>query len=242
MKNVLLLLVFFLTYGQTKTWNSYTYLECDKRYAFGLDSLIFADSAHAGPGLEFYLTCENSLWNDFPVYDSLGRIVDWEYSKYTFKDYMVFFEYIWEPNYDSLWINSFYENNVIDSTEIKQFKFVMDSKSNRAVVPADFSFLYKRKEYNAFCYVMPSKDDCVVMVSCEYQDDGTFIFDKVPQIHYDASKCRDNLNLINMISLSKQERKTSDLYKVNGTSATKGSSNIIIQNKKQPKLQLKGNH
>jgi hypothetical protein len=31
------------------------------------------------------------------------------------------------------------------------------------------------------------------------------------------------------------------LYKVNGIPASKNSSNIVIQNKKQPKLKLKGN-
>ena len=109
----------FLSCSLAKTWNSYTYLECDKRYEFNQDSIVFVDSTQANQGLEFYLACENSFGDEFPVYDSLGRIVDWEYGKYTFKDYMLFFEYA-ESNRDSLWISSFYENNVIDTIEIKR--------------------------------------------------------------------------------------------------------------------------
>ena len=239
-KIFLLFLICFLSCSLAKTWNSYTYLECDKRYEFNQDSIVFVDSTQANQGLEFYLACENSFGDEFPVYDSLGRIVDWEYGKYTFKDYMLFFEYA-ESNRDSLWISSFYENNVIDTIEIKRFKLLTDSKWNGAAIPAYFSFLYKRGEYNAFCYVKPSEDDCIVMVSCEYQDDGTFIFDKVPQIHYDSLKCKDFMNLIKMERAPKQGKNRFCPYKVNGIPASKNSSNIVIQNKKQPKLKLKGN-
>ena len=80
-------------------------------------------------------------------------------------------------------------------------------------------------------------------IQCEFQDDGTLNFDKLP----DAKMVPKNFcstQSIPFIRSTRFKQKNNfmslPIYKVNGTPATKGSSNIVIQNK-QPKLYLKGN-
>ena len=80
-------------------------------------------------------------------------------------------------------------------------------------------------------------------LQCEFQDDGTLNFDKIP----DAKAIPENFCSTQSIPSNrryyfkqKDELASFPFYKVNGVPATKNSSNIVIQNK-QPKLRLKGN-
>ena len=105
-------------------------------------------------------------------------------------------------------------------------------------------FLYKRDSLDAaLCGV--SHAVCAYKIVCFYQNDGSFVFDSLPNPikMVGAVGCPDGIgtSLIPMNrSIYKLKKLKGELYKVNGTPATKNSSNIIIQNKKQ-KLQLKGN-
>jgi len=104
-------------------------------------------------------------------------------------------------------------------------------------------FLYKRKNaVTALCGFVHSI--CAYKIACFYQNDGSLVFDSLPNPRkmVGTPGCPDgmgsplppinqNLNKLNIL-----DTKT---YKINGTPATKGSSNIVIQNK-QPKLWLKG--
>jgi len=103
--------------------------------------------------------------------------------------------------------------------------------------------LYKRKNaVTALCGFVHSI--CAYKIACFYQNDGSLVFDSLPNPRkmVGTPGCPDgmgsplppinqNLNKLNIL-----DTKT---YKINGTPATKGSSNIVIQNK-QPKLWLKG--
>lgn len=107
-------------------------------------------------------------------------------------------------------------------------------------------FLYhKERSITALCGTILS--GCYYKIGCFYQNDGSFVFDSLP----DPSKmtriegCPNDIgSSLLPVNRAFDIRKCLDrkTYKVNGTPATKGSSNIIIQKNKQPKLQLKGNH
>lgn len=80
-------------------------------------------------------------------------------------------------------------------------------------------------------------------IQCEFQDDGTLNFDKLP----DAKTVPEDFCTIQSIPSIRRNgfKQKNDFvnwpfYKVNGIPAAKKSSNIVIQNK-QPKLWLKGN-
>ena len=109
-------------------------------------------------------------------------------------------------------------------------------------------FIYKKYsekfEYNALCNMITLKLERneSFEIQCEFQDDGTQNFDKIP----DAKTVPEDFCTTQSIpsirsSGFKQKNDFMNLpfYKVNGVPATKGSSNIVIQNK-QPKLRLKG--
>ena len=112
-------------------------------------------------------------------------------------------------------------------------------------------FIYKKYsekfEYNALCNMITLKldRDESFEIQCEFQDDGTLNFDKIP----DVKTIPENFCSTQSISPAfhtdrlKQKNNVANqpLYKANGTPTCKGSSNIIIQNK-QPILQLKGEY
>lgn len=86
---------------------------------------------------------------------------------------------------------------------------------------------------------------CYYQIGCIYRNDGSLNFDSLP----DPMKlnriegCPDGggSSLQPMIRGLKKQNELEQLYKVNGTPVSKGSSNIVFQNK-QSKLQLKGKH
>ena len=104
--------------------------------------------------------------------------------------------------------------------------------------------LYKRENMvTALCGILSG--GCYYEVGCFYQNDGSFVFDSLP----DPTKmvgivgCPDGMEYSIPFStqkIYKQSILDVEPYKVNGVPATKNSSNIVIQNK-QPKLRLKGN-
>ena len=87
---------------------------------------------------------------------------------------------------------------------------------------------------------------CYYQIGCIYRNDGSLNFDSLP----DPMKlnrmegCPDGggSSLQPMIRGLKKQNELEQLYKVNGTPVSKGSSNIVIRKNKQPKLQLKGKH
>lgn len=103
-------------------------------------------------------------------------------------------------------------------------------------------FLYNRENaVTALCGVTHSV--CNYKIGCFYQNNGSFVFDSLPNPHKMARSigCPDGVgsSVQSVIRKSKKNNGVDKLYKINGTSAFKGSSNIVIQNR-QSKLQLKG--
>ena len=114
-----------------------------------------------------------------------------------------------------------------------------------------FTDIYKKYsenfEYNALCNMVMYKMGCgyySYAIQCEFQDDGTLNFDKLP----DAKMVPENFCSTQSIPsihrndfIQKNAFVNFPFFKVNGIPDANGSSNIVIQNK-QPKLRLKGYH
>lgn len=110
-------------------------------------------------------------------------------------------------------------------------------------------FVYKKYsdkfEYSALCNMTRYEkgDGYSYEIQCEFQDDGSLNFKKIP----DAKTVPEDFCSTQSISTKrwnsfKQKKDFANqlLYNVNGSPASKNSSNIVIQNK-QPMFQLKGN-
>lgn len=86
---------------------------------------------------------------------------------------------------------------------------------------------------------------CYYQIECIYRNDGLLNFDSLPdpmkltRIEDCPESGRSSLQP--MVRNLKKQNDWDKLYKVNGVPATRNSSNIVIRNNKQPKLQLKGN-
>ena len=85
---------------------------------------------------------------------------------------------------------------------------------------------------------------CYYQIGCIYRNDGSLNFDSLPD-PMKLNRIEDcpesgGSSLQPMIRGLKKQNELEQLYKVNGTPVSKGSSNIVFQNK-QSKLQLKGN-
>lgn len=86
---------------------------------------------------------------------------------------------------------------------------------------------------------------CYYQIGCIYRNDGSLNFDSLPD-PMKLNRIEDcpesgGSSLQPMIRGLKKQNELEQLYKVNGTPVSKGSSNIVFQNK-QSKLQLKGKH
>ena len=112
-------------------------------------------------------------------------------------------------------------------------------------------FIYKkysdRFEYNALCHY---DVDFGYAVQCVFQDDGTLNFDKLPKADPEHKPWVVPEDYCAAFTSQKVPQRRQPLknffanqpsYKINGTPASQGSSNIIIKNN-QPTLQLKGEH
>ena len=114
-------------------------------------------------------------------------------------------------------------------------------------IKSTFYVLYQMDSVAALCGV--NNRTCLYHIGCLYNKEGVFVFDSIPVpdelIHHSSGclQCVDFQSSLRQTNceFDKQSNPLGKPYKVNGTPATKNSSNIIFQNKKQPKLQLKGN-
>ena len=111
-------------------------------------------------------------------------------------------------------------------------------------------FIYKeysdKFEYNALCNIELLSFGCddSYALQCEFQDDGTLNFDKIPNAKaIPENFCSTQSIPSNRRYYFKQKNELANFpfYKVNGIPTTKNSSNIVIQNK-QPMLRLKGGY
>ncbi len=114
-----------------------------------------------------------------------------------------------------------------------------------------FYILYQRGDsVAAFCGI--GKRSCFYEIGCFYNKEGRYVFDSIPDPYEMVTLGRgcqmcaeidDDEEYLRPIdrTVYKLNNDVCPLYKVNGIPATKNSSNIVIQNKKQPKLKLKGN-
>ncbi|MBR3070976.1 hypothetical protein [Fibrobacter sp.] len=111
-------------------------------------------------------------------------------------------------------------------------------------------FIYKKYsdkfEYIALCNLIRFAVDYGYFyeIQCEFQDDGTLNFDKIPNAKaIPENFCSTQSIPSNRRYYFKQKNELANFpfYKVNGIPATKNSSNIVIQNK-QPMLRLKGGY
>ena len=112
-------------------------------------------------------------------------------------------------------------------------------------------FVYKKYdeklEYNALCNVkwFPlNMGNYSYEIQCEFQDDGTLNFDKLPDVKtIPEDFC--STQFVPTIRLSRFKQRNNyvyqSFYKVDGTPAFKNASNIVIKSK-QSILQLKGEH
>ena len=98
-------------------------------------------------------------------------------------------------------------------------------------------FLYKKdSSYYALCQIGTLLEDCQFYLSCQFQDDGTTNFEKVPDAEdIEFRGCP--------VSLPQSSRRTparlqeSVPYLVNGTRSRGGASSVIIRNG-QPEVKL----
>ena len=111
-------------------------------------------------------------------------------------------------------------------------------------IALDYILFQRKDSVAAFCGII--SNICNFSIECFYQNDGSFVFDSLPALSKELPgkgcaflgdgsplpSINRNLNKLNNLDIKS--------YKVNGTSVTKGSSNIVIE-KKQPKLHLKRN-
>ena len=116
---------------------------------------------------------------------------------------------------------------------------------------ATFYILYQRGDsVVALCGI--DERSCFFEIGCFYNKEGRYVFDSIPDPYRMVTRgkgCQmcaeidDDEEFLRPIdrTVYKLNSDICPLYKVNGVPATKNSSNIVIQNKKQPKLKLKGN-
>ena len=116
-------------------------------------------------------------------------------------------------------------------------------------INATFYILYQRGDsVAAFCGI--DKWSCYYEIGCFYNKEGRLVFDSIPDPYRMVTRAwgcplcgeEDDEEFLRPIdrTVYKLNSDVCPLYKVNGIPATKNSSNIVIQNKKQPKLKLKG--
>ena len=133
--------------------------------------------------------------------------------------------------------------NFNNSEEYLEYLAYLDYINSLPDVYFSDYFMYKRNNSEiALCGVAHSV--CAYIIACFYQNDGSFVFDSLPNpIKMVGSVgCPDGMESSKSFLTPKLYRQSIldvKSYKVNGVPATKNSSNIVIQNK-QPKLRLKG--
>lgn len=85
---------------------------------------------------------------------------------------------------------------------------------------------------------------CYFKTACFYQNDGSFVFDSLPNPSLAGSSGCPEGGSSSVIPVNRKlnERNSLDgsLFRINGAATVNKSSNIVIRKNKQPKLRLKG--
>lgn len=135
----------------------------------------------------------------------------------------------------------------VDTLTIKRFSVPSyDYKASLIDVVAEISsFIYKKGNlYNAMCYTFSFDFYEHVVLSCQYQDDGTLNFDKMIPIKREdilkvyASSINPNKIKTRRMKPTLLNKKESDTFLINGIRKKNNSSNVIIKNQ-TPVLQLR---
>ncbi len=135
--------------------------------------------------------------------------------------------------------DSLHSKYIVDATHSDEIEYRIQGFGN-----IGFFILYQNEQLtSALCGI--SSGSCAFEIACFYQYNGSLFFDSIPNPNdlIVSSDCRDGVgpSSLPVNHNLKKQNGLDKLYKVNGVPATKNSSNIVIQNKKQPKLKLKGN-
>ena len=137
--------------------------------------------------------------------------------------------------------------SVVDTLTIKLYKIPLYDYIDTLInVVSDVSlFLYKKSgAYNAACYVFSLDNYAHVVLSCQYQDDGTLNFDKMIPIKREdilkvyASSINPDKIKTRRMKPTLLNKKESDSFLINGIRKKNNSSNVIIKNQ-TPMLQLR---
>ncbi len=150
-----------------------------------------------------------------------------------------------------------------DSAHVQYYLRSTPEHRKDIVVKKDSLSLYSEiplEEYfNADDYLLYQKDDslavlcgfisstCDLGIVCFYQDDGSFVFDSLPNTELagvPGQGCILNGGCSSMLpinrKLNEKNALNETLFRINGVATINKSSNIVIRKNKQPKLQLKG--
>ena len=142
-------------------------------------------------------------------------------------------------NFKKMEFDSLHSKYIVDATHSDEIEYRIQGFGN-----IGFFILYQNEQLtSALCGI--SSGTCAFEIACFYQYNGSLSFDSIPNPNdlIVSSDCKDNVrpSSLPVNRNFKKQNSLDKLYKVNGAPASKNSSNIVIQNKKQPKLKLKGN-
>ena len=150
-----------------------------------------------------------------------------------------------------------------DSAHVQYYLYSTPEHRRNIEVKFDSLSLYSEiplEEYfNADDYLLYQKDDslavlcgfisstCDLAIACFYQNDGSFVFDSLPNTYLagvPGQGCILNGGCSSMLpinrKLNEKNALNETLFRINGVATVNKSSNIVIRKNKQPKLQLKG--
>ncbi len=145
-----------------------------------------------------------------------------------------------------------------DSTHVQYF--LRSTPEHRKDIEVKFDSLPLviplEKYFIAVDYILYQKEDslavlcgfgnaiCYFQTACFYQNDGSFVFDSLPNPSLAGSSGCPQGGGSSVIPVNRglNERNSLDssLFRINGTATVNESSNIVIRKNKQPKLRLKG--
>ncbi|MBR6122697.1 hypothetical protein IKQ19_03700 [Candidatus Saccharibacteria bacterium] len=142
-----------------------------------------------------------------------------------------------------------------DSTYEQYFLRSTPDHRKDIVVKKDSLVWSPEKYFIGNDYILYQKEDSLVVLcglsnaicyfktACFYRNDGSFVFDSLPNPGLAGSSgCPQGGSSVISVNLGLNEKKTLNetLFRINGVATINKSSNIVIRKNKQPKLQLKG--
>ena len=150
-----------------------------------------------------------------------------------------------------------------DSAHVQYYLYSTPEHRRNIEVKFDSLSLYSEiplEEYfNADDYLLYQKDDslavlcgfisstCDLAIACFYQNDGSFVFDSLPNTYLagvSGQGCILNGGCSSMLpinrKLNEKNALNETLFRINGVATINKSSNIVIRKNKQPRLRLKG--